>query len=165
LIRRATIADAAAIARLHVRASQWAYRGLMPDAHLAAQSVDAREAKWRALLADGSRHCFVAEQDARLLGFAECGPAEAEAGAGELYAIYLEPDVVGGGIGRALHDAALADLRSRGFSRAILWTLDGNVRAQRFYERAGWRPDGTTRDGVRAGQTQREIRYGCALDQ
>src|SRR5262249_36463027 len=146
--------DAAVIARLHVRASQWAYRGLMPDAFLAALSgaerIAEREAKWRALIVDEHRRTLVAGDGARLLGFVECGPADAaDADAGELYAMYLEPDVVGRGVGRALHDAAVADLRARGFGRAVLWVLDGNARARRFYEAAGWRADGVTRTETR----------------
>src|SRR5579884_753846 len=33
-VRRATFRDAGAIAALHVRSWQWAYRGLLPDAYL-----------------------------------------------------------------------------------------------------------------------------------
>jgi ribosomal protein S18 acetylase RimI-like enzyme len=39
---------------------------------------------------------------------------------------------------------AVGDLRSRGFRTATLWVLESNDRARRFYELAGWKPDGTT---------------------
>jgi hypothetical protein len=39
---------------------------------------------------------------------------------------------------RRLHDA--------GFAEAILWVLQGNDRAARFYEGEGWVPDGATRE-------------------
>jgi hypothetical protein len=40
-----------------------------------------------------------------------------------------------------------------------LWVLDGNDRARRFYEAAGWTAGGTTKTDV-IGQTPvREIRY------
>jgi hypothetical protein len=46
-IRRAIATDAATIAGIHVRAWQWAYRGLIPDAFLDSLSVEARETSWR----------------------------------------------------------------------------------------------------------------------
>src|SRR6266498_2246427 len=36
------------------------------------------------------------------------------------------------------------DLRKAGDGYLTLWVLEGNTRARRFYERAGWRPDGTS---------------------
>ncbi len=62
-----------------------------------------------------------------------------------LEAVYVSPEAWGTGLADVLHDAALAELRSRGVDRARLWVLEGNVRARRFYERRGWRADGTSR--------------------
>jgi ribosomal protein S18 acetylase RimI-like enzyme len=36
------------------------------------------------------------------------------------------------------------DLRGRGFRTATLWVLESNDRTRRFYEKAGWKPDGAT---------------------
>ena len=53
-IRRPTVADARAIAELHVRAWAWTYRGLLPDAFLQrlAATLDRRVEARRANLAD-----------------------------------------------------------------------------------------------------------------
>jgi GNAT superfamily N-acetyltransferase len=164
LIRRATVDDSAAIATLHTRATQWTYRGLMPDAHL--DGLSPRVDSWRAQLGDDARHVLVADDGARLLGFATSGPSEdATLGTdcGELYAIYLEPDVVGTGIGRALFAAAVEDLRARKFTRAILWVLEGNARARRFYEAAGWSADGATKIDARPDHVRHELRYAIGL--
>jgi len=37
--------------------------------------------------------------------------------------------------------------------------LEGNTRARRFYELAGWIPDGAEKDDDMAGTTIREVRY------
>jgi len=47
LIRDATNADAVAMGRLHVRAWQGAYRGVMPDEYLDDLEADDRIALWR----------------------------------------------------------------------------------------------------------------------
>ena len=64
---------------------------------------------------------------------------------GWLEALYVRPRAWGGGLARRLHAAAVEELERRGGERARLWVLEGNERARRFYERHGWRADGTSR--------------------
>ena len=52
----------------------------------------------------------------------------------------------GAGHGSALHEAAMDHLAKEGFGEAVLWVLEGNERARRFYERRGWRADGARGD-------------------
>ena len=62
-----------------------------------------------------------------------------------LNGLYVRPEAWGTGVAGELHDRAVAALRAAGVPRARLWVLEGNTRARRFYERRGWREDGTTR--------------------
>lgn len=55
--------------------------------------------------------------------------------------------------------AARARLRQVGVSGAVLWALEGNTDARRFYERDGWRTDGTCRTAVFGNDTRRLVRY------
>jgi len=147
-IRDAMPADARAIAEVHVRSWQAAYRGELPDDYLDGLSVDERETWWRDTLSGPTRASgtLVAEDGGRVIGFAGFGPTrddDAPPGTGEVYAIYLDPDRFGRGVGRELFDRANGRLRELGFTRATLWTLTTNERARRFYERAGWAFDGT----------------------
>jgi GNAT superfamily N-acetyltransferase len=64
---------------------------------------------------------------------------------GWLQKLYVRPVAWGTGVAAELHDAALAELRSRGAAAAELWVLEHNERARRFYERHGWRQNGRTR--------------------
>lgn len=83
---------------------------------------------------------------------------------GEIGAIYLRREATGQGIGRALFAHAVQDLRRRGYRRATLWVLDTNTRARRFYEAAGWVPDGATKIEERPGALLREVRYHVSLE-
>ena len=78
---------------------------------------------------------------------------------GEVSAIYALADAWGRGVGRALMDAALAGLASGGFTEVMLWVLEGNERAIRFYERAGFQPDGATKIDNTRGFALHELRY------
>lgn len=62
-----------------------------------------------------------------------------------LAGLYVVPERWGTGVADELHDAAAAALRALGCTEARLWVLEDNPRARRFYERRGWRENGTTR--------------------
>ncbi len=147
-IREADPRDAEAIAGIHVRSWQAAYRGLLTDEYLDGLSVQERLAQHRAALSSPGEHrTWVAEEDGVVVGFAVTAPsqdADADERTGELYAVYLEPDRFGRGIGRQLSHHASRDLRERGFTTATLWVLESNEGARRFYEREGWTADGLT---------------------
>lgn len=167
MIRRATAADAQAVATIQVHGHRFAYAGILPQPASTEEWIARRTEAWRSQLApDHARHTFVAEREARAIGFVTVGPADDEplpAGTGKLFALYLEPDVIGGGVGRALCEHAVAELRARGFADAVLWVLEENERARRFYERGGWSFDGTRNDSVRDGQPRHELRYRRGL--
>ncbi len=148
-IRAAYEADAGAIATAHMRSWQTAYRGILPDEFLDALSIPEREHRVRDLLASrhAERRVWVIESQDEILGFSDAGPSredDAPSGAGEVYAIYLDPTAVGIGLGRELFAHTVEDLRKASYRYLTLWVLEGNTRARRFYEKAGWRPDGTS---------------------
>jgi ribosomal protein S18 acetylase RimI-like enzyme len=59
--------------------------------------------------------------------------------AGVLYDIVVDPAHRGQGIGRALLEATLNALKTRGAPRVVLSTAERNESAQRLFERAGFR--------------------------
>jgi GNAT superfamily N-acetyltransferase len=172
-IRRATIGDAASIAAVQIATWRVAYAGLVPNTHLDALSLERRSEIWRGLIsgnaADDKRQTatWVAiDAGGSVIGFADAGPTrdtDAVGRTGELRAIYVLPSSWGTGVGHALHDRTVRWLRRRGYPSASLWVLVGNERARRFYERHGWRAEGTRAPIVLAGGTATEIRYQLDL--
>lgn len=169
-VRLAVLDDAAAIARVHVASWRVAYAGLMPDAvrlH-ASFTVERREARWRDILARGAseERTFVVVAGGHIAGFASTGPNRdegADPATSELYALYLDPDAWGLGLGRTLLAEAVADLRARARSAVTLWVLEGNVKARRFYEAAAMRADGAIRVDEEAGVALPHLRYARSL--
>ncbi len=82
---------------------------------------------------------------------------------GEIYALYILPDLIGQGIGRILLGEAHAQMKDQGFEASALWVLGDNQRAQRFYERAGYQADDAAQDDVYDGITLTELRYQRVL--
>jgi len=101
---------------------------------------------------------FVALVEDEVVGFATVGASHSEDGTGELYAIYVDATCWGHGAGRALIKRAEVSLRESGFPKALLWVLEGNERAERFYRAAGWTRDGEKVD-VFQGARVTELRY------
>lgn len=62
-----------------------------------------------------------------------------------------------------LVERGVALARADGFVRATLWVVSDNPRARRFYEAAGWAPDGTTRREDLLGSPVDEVRYAHDL--
>ena len=148
-IRPATMHDAAAIADVHVRSWQAAYRGMMPQDYLDRLDPADRLPRWRRLLADPDRSrtdVLVAVGDDGVCGFSSFGPSRDEdqdpGCVADVRAIYVAPDSVSHGVGRLLMTASLERLALIGYEQVTLWVLDANERARRFYEIAGFRSDG-----------------------
>ncbi len=146
------------------------YRGQLPDDFLdeLASTIEQRTRFWDRVIRAGperGQHQLVAVDDDVVVGFVTFGPPDAASvpGAGELYAIYLDPSHWGRGYGRALMHAAERGLAEAGFAEAYLWVLGSNARARRFYEIAGWKPDGGTKVERRGDVELREVRYRRAL--
>ncbi|MFG3001953.1 GNAT family N-acetyltransferase [Streptomyces sp. NPDC048340] len=158
-------ADIEAVSAIRVRGWQSAYAGIVPQTYLDAMTVDSDASRRREWFGDPHRQSadLVAHDAGGPAGWISYGPCRDEVPgtgrAGEVYALYVRPDVIGRGAGRALLTAAHARMRDQGFERLVLWVLRDNHRARRFYERAGYRADGAAQDDVYDGRTLTELRY------
>jgi GNAT superfamily N-acetyltransferase len=144
-VRAAVPADSDALGRVSALAYAAAYRGVVPDVVLNEWIETAPEA-WRAALeiqlAGDPDRAWVAERDGVILGYATTSPARDRwlpppEGAGELTNLYLDPSVIGAGIGRLLYEHAVSDLQARGFHPLVVWAFRDNSRAHVFYQRMG----------------------------
>jgi len=167
LLRPAEPADALAVARVHVRAWQVAYRNLLPDDYLNSLKPEDRAQRYTFGGTDPREPMTTVAVDERgtIRGFATtCAARDADVpGHGELAAIHVDPDCWGRGVGVALLASARAFLLDSGFRRAILWVLVGNTRAERFYVKDGWTPDGTQRTDTVWGVQVNDQRYQRTL--
>ncbi|MEM9712978.1 MAG: GNAT family N-acetyltransferase [Actinomycetota bacterium] len=165
VIRPFTVDDADQFGLVHVRAWQATYRGTMTDEFLDALDGAAWARRWREHFADGDhgRVDLVAELDGHVVGAVSVGADRDETGLGELWAINIDPDVFGTGVGQELFTAGVEALRHLDFTRAVLWVVRENARARRFYERNGWQADGTEKTVAIGGTEVVELRYATRL--
>ncbi len=156
-----------AVARVHIRSWQVAYRTLLPDDYLDQLRPEDRAHTYDFASLDPLKPRTIVAVEAGLIqGFATTAPSRDPdlADHGELCALYVDPAQWGRGIGVALVAAARGCLFELGFRRAFLWVLAGNVRAERFYQMDGWAPDGVRRTDSVWGVMVDEIRYQRSLE-
>ena len=148
-VRPATPADAAALATVRIAGWRRAYRGLVADTVLDGFDLERETARMAAVLASPPEYSqLVAEgADGALAGYCMFGPDRdhEDLPVGEVYAIYVDPEVKGQGHGRALLEAAVTRLRTAGFGELHVWALVGNDEADGFYRRCGWVADDLVR--------------------
>jgi GNAT superfamily N-acetyltransferase len=125
-LRRAHLADAAAVADVFLRSFHATYQ--FPLAH-----TDDEVRGWVRTRLVPQMETWVAvnemsdERAGRVVGFCTAAP-------GWLEQLYVDPDHLGQGIGRRLLDLA----KERQPDGLLLWTFQVNHRARRFYERNGF---------------------------
>ena len=135
------------MARIHVATWQETYRGLMADEMLDdPEFVSARQRFWTIGLTDErfSHHrVAVAEFDGELIGIAQSAqPTDADATwSQQLNILYVLASAHGTGAGKSLLEAVISS-----DAAAALWVADPNPRAQAFYRKHDFIPDGTFKE-------------------
>ncbi|MGH3192681.1 MAG: GNAT family N-acetyltransferase [Streptosporangiaceae bacterium] len=185
VIRAGSVADAAQIAAAQREGWFAAYEGIIP-----AEIIDRvttpdggarvrqtfRTRPWQRMLV-----AVAADQEGPaapgVVGYASFGPETdvlsapwphplttdgQDGSVAELYALYVRPAWWSTGTGRALMERVLARTAGAGYLSIRLWVLRDNHRARRFYERAGFAPDGATNVLEHLGGVT-ELRYRRVL--
>lgn len=150
-VRAATLDDTEAI--VSVTAAGWRerYGGIVPPERLADLPVD----RWRHEISVGLRRPVndafteVAELDGEFAGYAYVmAPArdgDLTPTSAEIVGMYVDPGRWRHGVGTALLDVTLARLEEHGYTEVVLWVFKENRAARRFYNRHGFKADGSER--------------------
>jgi len=103
---------------------------------------------WRERLVDRAR--FVAEVDGEAAGIVSGGDSDAE-GTAAVTTMWVGPRFRRRGVGDVLVKAVLEWARSSGYTGVVLWVTEGNMQAEKLYERNGFVRTGDV-SLVRAGE-------------
>jgi len=156
--------DVPQIGAVHAASRHAAYDGLVAPEALARVTPETQAEAWRRRLTEApcpwSMLVVEHAQDCRVAGFvlgSGSGPVA------KLHAIHVLPELHGSGAGQLLHDRIVAQYRAWDCATAQLWVLDGNARAQAFYRRNGWAPDGGRDTNDIGGALVPIVRYQLAM--
>jgi len=166
-IRRATPEDAPTLAKVHVDSWQAAYQGIVPDSHLEHFTYQRREDAFRQALTYNLEETYLIEEGDQPIAILTIGASrDADLDTtttGEIWGIYITPDYWRKGIGRTLVHQAEHMLHTKGYTQVVIWVLEGNLNARRFYETVGFHLDGADKV-VELGKPLKAVRYQKTLN-
>lgn len=150
-IRKVQIEDAYDYAVLHIDCWRDAYTSILSDEYInnmyakLEQRVEICEQILRN--PDGCEYYCITEDD-KMIGrliFAKSRDDD-KPNFGEILGIYLLAEHWDKGYGKQMLEFALSELNKAGYQEIIIWVLEDNKRARRFYEKAGFIQDGATKE-------------------
>jgi GNAT superfamily N-acetyltransferase len=94
---------------------------------------------------------WVAQADGRIAGF-----AVADRRRMNVWALFVDPDAEGRGVGRRVHDEMMEWFFTAGGAERVWLSTDPGTRAERFYRTAGWRYTGVEPNGEARFEMTRE---------
>jgi RimJ/RimL family protein N-acetyltransferase len=153
LLRTASLDDLDPIVDLHTQARTAYYQaGGLSEAELTSpEARSVRREMWMRAVQDDTRTVLCAVRESEIAGILAMGPpleGDLDASAvGQLHQIHVRPGHWGQGIGSQLHAAFVQLLRDASLTGGVLEAWERNSRAQAFYARHGWKPDGHRRPG------------------
>ncbi|WP_406663567.1 N-acetyltransferase family protein [Gallaecimonas sp. GXIMD1310] len=166
--RQAQPSDAIDIAALLVRVWQQNYRQFLPAEFLEQLTTQGRVGLVENLLRQPQSQTWLAHDQEQLIGFVNTGrsrdPDVPRRTTAELRALYLDPDMTGGGLGGQLLDKALRALRQQGFVSLNLWVLENNEQGIKFWLKHGFKADGCHRREERDGVELKQVRLHRLLN-
>ncbi|MEJ8574811.1 GNAT family N-acetyltransferase [Microbaculum marinum] len=138
-VRPARASDAVGISEVHDEAWTAAYRGIIPPMALEKMLSRRGPAYWRRLTARGGAGTLVLIFDGDVAGYATLGPNRTRrlSYGAEIYELYLRPSHQGVGLGKRLFTEARRVLKTNKLDGLVVWALDENVQARRFYAGLG----------------------------
>ncbi|MEU5305893.1 GNAT family N-acetyltransferase [Streptomyces noursei] len=143
-IRPARLQEASSLTELALRSkAHWGYDTQFLES--CRKELTLREGELSA------RRAAVAEQDGDIVGFTTL---EGDPPQGVLGMMFVDPDVIGKGIGRLLFDHVVVTARELGFTQ---FTIDADPNAEPFYEAMGAVPVGVAPSGSIPGRTLTQL--------
>lgn len=152
------------MARVHVDTWRTTYSGIVPADFLAGLSYKDAQSRWDEILSavQPDTCSLVAETGGgTIIGFAGGGPERQgdHTYRGEIYSVYVLPSHQRQGVGRRLVTAVVQQLLRDGLTTMLLWVLEDNLPARRFYESLGGEQVGRQTTDI-GGADLVEVSYG-----
>lgn len=166
-IRQASIQDIPIISRIHAASWKAAYIGMIPQAYLDTLPEDYWVEPFIKWIQAGDLQALIAWEGDTPVGCISYGKPisiselgrNAPEGCGEVRSLYIHPDHMRCGYGKALLQAAELSLRIKGFSHSSLFVLEQNLFARAFYEKHGYAWEGTRASFAIIGHPIAELWY------
>ena len=149
--------DRMELSKIYEESWKYAYKGIIPQDYL--DSIP--NGRWSSNFDNPNWKTLICIDNGRIVGTSSFCKSRFEQfhDWGEVISIYLLPNYMGKGYGKALMKSTLSELKKEGYENIFLWVLEENSRARHFYEQFGFSPTDDFLDVNIGGKELREVRY------
>ena len=147
MIRSAVLDDVSRIAEIKVSGWRYAYRDILSDYELFAKRQVIKTIEGIKSRLQDEAEIIVYEEEDIIKGYAWYGVTDEAEGNDtyEIYSIYIQPEFTKKGIGSELLRAIETKAERLQRDKVVLWVLEKNHNAIRFYRKNGYAEDGMVR--------------------
>lgn len=165
-IRYANSEDANVLGIIHSESWKIAYKGIVPASVLDNITAEKREKYFYKALSEKREEDAILYFEDKPIGFiciGKCRDNDLNDTYGEIWGIYLLSSHWNKGLGSELIKWGINELKAKKYKNITLWVLEENLNARKFYEKIGFKFDGTKKE-INIGRMLFECRYIYNLD-
>lgn len=149
-IRSAAPSDLDSIVEVFRACWNISYQDLLPSTVREDMTIEAAKNMWSgAVQPHPDRSTLIAEIEGKVVGIARFGIDPENDNSGHLFSLYIHPRYSGQGIGRALLQETIKQVREKGFTSQSLWVFKDNENAKKLYLSESFTPSGEIRTDPR----------------
>ena len=160
IIRKVKYGDIEQIVDINIKDWKKVYKGIIDDEILDNLNREEKIKKWREHYNIGN--VIVAEENGTILGYCRYDDNAIYENTdidSEIIAIYVDCDKLGNGIGRTLIEYVKKDLRNKNKTKMVIWCLEKNQNARKFYEKMGGNLLSDEKYFEKEGRKYKEVGY------
>ena len=160
VIRKVKYEDIEQIVDIDIKDWKIMYRGIIDDNILKNLDRNKKIEKYKKRYE--TEKIIVAENNETVLGFCwydDNIENEKNGADSEIVAIYVDCDNLGNGIGKKMMEYVMKELKNEGKRKMILWCLEKNENARKFYEKMGGKLVNDEKYFEIEGQKYKEVGY------
>ena len=160
VIRKVKYEDIEQIVDINIKDWKKVYKGIIDDEILDNLNREEKIKKWREHYNIGN--VIVAEENGTILGYCRYDDNAIYENTdidSEIIAIYVDCDKLGNGIGRTLIEYVKKDLRNKNKTKMVIWCLEKNQNARKFYEKMGGNLLSDEKYFEKEGRKYKEVGY------
>ena len=149
--------DVYAISKIYEESWKYAYKNIIPQSFL--DTIPS--GKWAAHINRKEMHSLVVINEKKYIGTLSFCKSRWNkfSDYGEIVSIYFLPEYMHMGYGSELLDRGMEELKLMGHKRILLWVLEENKNARRFYEKHGFLCTNEYIEDEIGGKKLREVMY------
>lgn len=149
--------DRMEMSKIYEESWKYAYKDIIPKEYL--DSIE--KGKWIPVLDLPDWNTCVCIEDNKLIGTCSFSKSRFQEYPcyGEIISIYLLPEYMGKGYGYKLLQWIIKELCEQGYRKLLLWVLEDNHLAKKFYKKNGFIETNNYMDDNIGGKSLREVMF------